>query len=158
VSDADGAGFVPAEFDVPAGMAGDGFRLTPLGPEHNAADYEAWTSSIDHVRATPGFAGSSWPTPMTPDENRRDLQGHRDDFDARRGFTYTVLDARDVVVGCLYIYPSDKPGVDADVKSWVRADRSDLDRPLWAAVTTWLRDTWPFTSFQYAERDPDDAP
>lgn len=149
---ADGSGFVPGEFDVPGGVVGDGFRLVPLGTEHNDDDYEAWTSSIDHIRATPGFAGRSWPAPMTADENRRDLQGHSDDFAARRGFTYTVLDARDAVVGCVYIYPSSEPGVDADVRSWVRADRSDLDRPLWAAVTTWLRDAWPFTEIQYAAR------
>jgi hypothetical protein len=59
-------------------------------------------SSIEHVRATPGF--STWPPVggMLLDENLRDLRRHTDDFERRVGFTYTVLDDEDVVVGCVY--------------------------------------------------------
>ena len=53
-------------------MAGE-FRLEPLGPEHNAADYAAWTASIGHMQTTPGFAGTGWPHPMSLAENLRDL-------------------------------------------------------------------------------------
>ena len=84
--------FVPATFVVPTSFVGNGVRLVPLGPEHNAADYAAWTSSIDHIRATPGYPDGNWPVPMTEAENLRDLQRHRADFEARRGFTYTVLE------------------------------------------------------------------
>jgi hypothetical protein len=49
--------FVPADFAVPTGLMAEAFRLEPLGPQHNAADYAAWTASIDHILATPGFAG-----------------------------------------------------------------------------------------------------
>ena len=84
--------FVPDDFDVPDGIAGDGFRLTPLGPEHNDADHAAWMSSIDHIRATPGFEEATWPHPMTLADNLGDLQRHRDDYDQRIGFTYTVLE------------------------------------------------------------------
>jgi hypothetical protein len=31
------------------------------------------------------------------------LQKHADDFKQRAGFTYTVLDDKDLVVGCVYI-------------------------------------------------------
>jgi hypothetical protein len=48
---------VSAEFDVPAGLETDLFILEPLSVRHNEADHAAWTSSIDHIRATPGFAG-----------------------------------------------------------------------------------------------------
>ena len=41
--------------DVPLGLATDDFVLEPLGPEHNEADYAAWTSSLEHIRRTPGF-------------------------------------------------------------------------------------------------------
>jgi len=98
---------------------------------------------------------------MSADENRRDLERHARDFAERRGFTYTVLshDAADVI-GCVYIYPQRSQGSDrlllreghADVKSWVRADRADLDRVLCDAVRTWLVRDWPFTSFDYAPR------
>ncbi|HEX4493538.1 MAG TPA: N-acetyltransferase [Acidimicrobiia bacterium] len=145
--------FVPPEFAVPTeAHFGDHLHLVPLGPQHNDADYAAWTSSIDHIRATPGFRKGSWPRPMSPSENLGDLERHADDFRLRRGFTYTVLDADDAVIGCLYIYPSKDERVDAAVQSWVRADRSELDRPLYDAVSSWLRSDWPFDVVAYRER------
>jgi hypothetical protein len=97
--------FVPGDFDVPRRLETPQFVLEPLGPEHNDQDYDAWTSSREHIHATPGWEDSSWPREMTPDENRADLQRHADDFRNRTGFTYTVLDpgSRDVI-GCVYIY------------------------------------------------------
>jgi hypothetical protein len=145
------ADFVPQDFVVPSEMTFGDVRLVPLGPEHNPDDFAAWTSSIDHIRATPGFAARRWPVPMTISENLRDLEAHAEDFRRRQGFTYTVLDDGDVV-GCVYIYPSSNEHVDADVRSWVRADRSGLDRPLYEAVRGWLRRDWPFGEVEYAER------
>jgi hypothetical protein len=145
--------FVPDDFAVPGELAADEFRLEPLGPRHNAGDYAAWTSSMEHIRATPGFAGWGWPTPMTADENLGDLRRHAKDFTARKGFTYTVLAGGDRVVGCVYIYPTEDraPGA-ADVRSWVRADRAELDVPLHDAVSAWLAESWPFTEVRYADR------
>jgi hypothetical protein len=100
------AEFVPPDFDVPLGLRTSEFVLEPLGPEHNEQDYDAWTSSMEHIAATPGYPDGAWPREMTRDENRADLQRHADDFRTRKGFTYTVLDpaGRDVI-GCVYIYP-----------------------------------------------------
>jgi len=145
--------FVPPAFAPPKRLADPRFVLEPLGPQHNERDYAAWTSSIEHVRATPGFPDGSWPHEMTLDENRGDLERHARDFAARAGFTYTVLDPVDGdVIGCLYIYPiKDVPG--AEVSSWVRADRADLDIPLAEAVAAWLRtDAWPFERVRYMGR------
>ena len=145
--------FVPVAFEPPDGIDIDGYHLERLGPEHNASDYAAWTSSIAHIQATPGFAGRSWPHEMTIEENRRDLQRHADDFAARTGFTYTVLAPdRSTVVGCVYIYPSDQRGVDADVRSWVPAEDAELDPLLYRAVKDWLRAAWPFDRVDYAPR------
>lgn len=44
------------------------------------------------------------------------------------------------------VVASSAPYVDARVQSWVRADRHDLDRPLFEAVRAWLRTEWPFES------------
>ena len=144
--------FVPGDFAVPRELVTGEFRLEPLGPQHNAGDYEAWTSSMEHIIATPGFAGWGWPKPMTPDENLADLRRHAGHFVARAGFTYTVL-AGDRIVGCVYIYPTkDRAHGAADVHSWVRADRADLDVPLYDAVRAWLAEAWPFTVVQYAPR------
>jgi hypothetical protein len=146
--------FVPGDFAVPRELVTAEFRLEPLGPQHNAGDYEAWTSSVEHIRATPGFAGRSWPDPgMTPEQNLGDLRRHAGDFAQRSGFTYTVLAGpADRVVGCVYIYPVDGAAGAADVRSWVRADWAELDVPLYAAVSAWLAGAWPFTGVHYAPR------
>jgi len=144
--------FVPPDFDVPLGLETPQFVLEPLGPEHNERDYDAWTSSMAHIRATPGWGDRRWPREMTLDENRADLERHADDFRNRTGFTYTVLDAGHDVVGCVYIYPARDGTHDAHVQSWARADRAELDRPLWQAVSEWLASAWPFRRVDYAER------
>jgi hypothetical protein len=150
--------FVPDDFVVPRSLVGDGFWLEPLGPEHNEGDYRAWTSSISHIRATPGFEGRSWPAPMTLAENLGDLERHAADFAARSGFTYTVRAVgSEEIIGCVYIYPlaSEGSGTSgADVRSWVSADRAALDVPLYEAVSAWLRSAWPFSAVSYAPRFP----
>jgi hypothetical protein len=145
--------FVPPDFDVPQGLDTPEFVLEPLGPEHNEQDYDAWTSSMEHIAATPGYPDGSWPREMTLDQNRSDLQRHADDFQNRRGFTYTVLDpaGRDVV-GCVYIYPVSDDDYDVCVLSWVRVSHAHLDTPLWRAVSEWLDSRWPFVRVQYAAR------
>ncbi len=152
--------FVPADFPVPDGLAAAQFRLEPLGPQHNTADYAAWTASIDHIQATPGFAGTGWPVPMSLADNLRDLERHAQDFAQRRGFTYTVLSigAGDVI-GCVYIYPRRDAGPggstgagQARVRSWVRADHAELDPVLYRTVLAWLEQHWPFQSIDYAPR------
>jgi hypothetical protein len=144
--------FVPDDFDLPQELVTSEFRLEPLGPQHNKGDYAAWTSSMEHIAATPGFADWDWPHPMPPEQNLADLRRHAEDFAHRTGFTYTVLASDDgSVVGCVYIYPSDVAGV-ADVRSWVRADRASLDGPLYEAVAFWLKNAWPFAAVRYAPR------
>ena len=145
--------FVPPDFVVPLRLETLQFRLEPLGPEHNVADYAAWSSSMEHIQATPGWAESSWPHEMTLEENRADLERHANDFKNRSGFTYTVLDLSGDVVGCVYIYPSKVDAHQAQVLSWVRASRAGLDVPLWRAVSDWLAAEWPFQNVDYAARD-----
>jgi hypothetical protein len=87
---------VPAGFLVPDSFDGPGFRFEPLGPQHNDRDYAAWTSSMEHILATPGFTSNRWPRPMSIDDNLQDLVGHADDFRSWEGFTYSILDVRDL--------------------------------------------------------------
>src|SRR5580658_27886 len=154
--------FVPEDFAVPDGLTAGEFRLTPLGPQHNEADYAAWTGSIDHIRRTPGFPDGNWPHEMSLNDNLRDLERHAQDFADRRGFTYTVLSASTGdVIGCVYIYParSPEPGSGAAgrrpacvVQSWARADCAALDPVLHDTVLAWLERDWPFDSIEYAPR------
>ncbi|MFD3698571.1 N-acetyltransferase [Streptomyces sp. NPDC058646] len=147
--------FVPAGFEVPRTLEADGFRLEPLGERHNERDLAAWSGSIAHIRATPGFGGGNWPPPegMSPEANRADLVRHARDFEARTAFTYSMLDG-DEVIGCLYIHPSRAAPGRVQVSSWVRADRAPLDAALYRTVSRWLREVWPFEAgrIDYAPR------
>lgn len=141
--------FVEDDFLVPLSFDGPGFRMEPLGPQHNEDDHDAWMSSIDHIRETPDFPDGTWPTAMTLGANLADLVRHAKDFESRSGFTYSILDGDDVI-GCVYIYPSQT--ADADVSSWVRASRAEMDVVTWQAISTWLDTDWPFASVEYGDR------
>jgi hypothetical protein len=142
--------FVPHGFEPPLEFTTGRLRLEPLGPQHNERDHAAWSSSIEHILASPGYGpDSSWPHEMSLDDNRLDLERHAADFSGRTGFTYTVLDA-DEVVGCVYVYPAPTDEHDAEVQSWVRASRAELDAPLREAVAGWLAREWPFERPLYA--------
>jgi RimJ/RimL family protein N-acetyltransferase len=148
-----GEPFVPPDFDVPLRLEAEEFVLEPLGPQHNERDYDAWSSSMEHIHATPGWEESTWPREMTLAENLSDLERHAGDFRGRNGFTYTVLERNGGdVVGCVYIYPVRDGESDARVLSWVRASRAELDVPLWRAVSDWVAAEWPFRRVEYAER------
>jgi hypothetical protein len=139
--------FVPADFDPPTALVTEQFRLEPLGPQHNESDHAAWTSSIEHIRSTPGYPDGKWPPleGMTLERNHADLVRHADDFARRAGFTFTVLDPiDDHVIGCVYIYPTKSEDWDITVQSWVTADRAELDVPLADAVASWLAADWPW--------------
>lgn len=145
---------VPDDFLVPAPLSTDRFRLEILGPEHNASDFAAWTSSIDFIRSLPGWEMSSWPAPMTLEENLSDCRSHAVRSAAGSDFAYTVLlPDRDDVVGCVYFKPTRPPRDGAvTVRSWVTAEHADLDAPLFEAVTRWLADSWPWSDVEYAPR------
>lgn len=144
--------FVPHDFEAPASFTGPGFQLEPLGPAHNERDYAAWTGSIDHIRATPGFPDpdDDWPYPMSLDDNMRDMEMHARHFDEKRGFTYSILND-DVVFGCVYIYPSRGVEGAASVSSWVTEDRAEMDRVVYDCLLAWLAD-WPFEAVEYEPR------
>lgn len=121
------------------------FFFEVLGPEHNAADLEAWSTSIDHIHATPGFRPDGWPERIyTLDENRADLERHRDHHRRRVDFAWTVLDPASpgTVVGCVYVKPDPTGGPHAVARSWVRSDRAELDGPLRDHLRAWIA-TWP---------------
>lgn len=141
--------FVPSDFAPPRSLDHPAFRLRPLTTDYNERDHAAWMGSIDHIRATPGFPDGRWPHPMSLEENLADLQRHQDHFEAKVGFTYTVLEAvgpldRADVIGCVYIYPDDAAETQVHVQTWVRQERADLDASLAAVVRAWLEEAWPW--------------
>jgi hypothetical protein len=128
--------------------------LTPLGVEYNQADLRAWSSSVDHIHATAGFEGylarrahDARAQPRGPASSRRGLRPG-----GAASPNSVLSDPGCDVVGCVYIYPSPLHGVDAVVRSWVRASRAELDERLYRTVSEWLAVEWPFRRFDYAPR------
>ena len=145
---------VSADFLSPDPIRTDEFRLAPLGPEHNESDYAAWTSSMDFIRSLPGWATSTWPKPMTLEENLGDCLSHLARSSSGSDFAYTVLlPDRDEVIGCVYFKPTrpPQPGAVA-VLSWVTVEHAELDKPLYEAVARWLADNWPWLIVEYDPR------
>ena len=137
--------FLPPHFRVPLPPPHAEFAFEVLGPEHNESDLAAWSSSIEHIRRSPGWEDATWPARVySPAENLADLTEHRDHHDRRLDLAWTVLDpaSRDLI-GCVYLKPPSGAGRPAVAKSWVRADRAALDRVLRAHLAPWWRAAWP---------------
>jgi hypothetical protein len=145
---------VPDDFVLPHPLETATFRLEPLSVAHNESDHKAWTSSIEHIQSTPGFAGRPWPSGFVSSrQNEIALAAHQRDFQNRTGFTYTVLNPKtSEVIGCVYFYPPRAPEFDVDVRSWVRADLANLDGELYRLALRWLKESWPWTRPEYAQR------
>ena len=137
---------VPTDSPVPEPPRHARFLFAVLGPEHNAADLEAWSSSIEHIHSTPGFGPDGWPQrPYTLEENLADLQEHRDHHRRGLDFAWAVLDPKRSgrVIGCVYLKPDATGAAEAEARSWVRADCADLDRALREHLRPWFATAWP---------------
>ena len=138
---------VPTDFDVPAGLEHERFRLRMLTVDDVVADFDAICSRVDH-EGTP-----QPPFVPTVAHNLVDLGWHQKEFELRRSFAYTVVAPDESeVLGCVYLYPSETH--DAHVRLWVRQSAFDagLDPVLEAAVREWVAMRWPFARVTYAER------
>ncbi|MCX6591661.1 MAG: twin-arginine translocation pathway signal protein [Acidobacteria bacterium] len=150
------AQFVPAAFQPPASYETAQFVLVPLGPGLEKLDFDAYMSSIDHLKAT--FTnGGKWPHPgITMAEALKDVEGEIANFKARKAFTYAVLTKdKKREVGCVYIAPSRQPGFEAQVRMWVT--KADFDRGVDAEVEklarAWVSAAWPFKKVAWPGRD-----
>jgi hypothetical protein len=148
--------FVPASFEPPRFVHAGDFVLKPLAPELTKIDYEAYMSSIEHLRTT--FSrGSNWPREdLTLEDARVDMETEKQRFDARTSFAYAVL-SRDekIELGCVYVYPSGRAGFDASIRLWVTQQQFDLgfDNELFAWTKVWIADDWPFLNPAFPGRD-----
>jgi len=147
--------FVPSDFEVPSVFEMERFRLRMLSVDDVQKDYEAVIESRDLLRSK----GSTWPRDgFTLEENLADLERHQQEFLDRKAFAYTVvsLDERRVL-GCLYINPTDREGIDAVVYMWARQSEHDLglDLILFETVKQWMGEVWPFEIVVYPGRELD---
>jgi hypothetical protein len=139
---------VPPDFEVPAGLQHERFRLRMLSVDDVVKDFDAICDRVDHRgKPQPPFV-------PTVARNLVDLGWHEKEFELRRSFAYTVVAPDESeVLGCVYLYPSETH--DAHVRLWVRraAYEAGLDSVLEAAVREWVASRWPFDRVTYDERD-----
>ena len=145
--------FVPTEFVVPSELSVANFTLRMLSTDDVDKDFEAVTSSA--ARLSQVWPDSGWPAGLTLRQNLIDLGWHEKEFQNRRSFAYTmVAPDESEVLGCVYFYPTEKAGYDAEVFLWVRESEAatDLDKGLFDAVQHWLASDWPFENPAYPGR------
>ena len=150
-------GFVADDFAVPAVLETARVRLRQLTIADLDIDFEAVTSSADHLRASFG-PENQWPVGLTRERDLADLGWHETEFNQRTSFAYTVVSLDESrCLGCVYIYPSLAAGYDAMCFLWVRASAVDegLDAHLFDTVRDWLAETWPFRTVVYPGRTTD---
>ena len=112
---------VAEDFAVPETVETSRYRLRQLTVADLDLDFEAVTSSEDHLRGVFG-ARNTWPAGLTRERDLADLGWHETEFDLRTSFAYTVMSLDEsLCLGCVYIYPSRAPAYEAFCTMWVRA-------------------------------------
>ena len=145
--------FVPAEFVVPSELVTANFTLRMLSVGDVERDFEAVTLSA--ARVSKVWPDSGWPAGLTLRQNLIDLGWHEKEFQNRTSFAYTmVAPDESEVLGCVYVYPTDKAAHDAEIFLWVRESEvaNDLDEALFEVVQRWLASAWPFVNPAYPGR------
>lgn len=145
---------MPRDFNVPETLETPEFRLRMLTVNDVVKDYDAVMSSVEHVKTV--WPGSKWPDGLTLEQNLVDLGWHQKEFQIRRSFAYTVVTpSESLVIGCVYIEPTQRAGYDAEVYLWARQSElgGGLDGRLYKAVQEWLVAHWPFTNAAFPGRD-----
>jgi hypothetical protein len=150
--------FLPQSFTVPLVFESENFRIRTLTVNDVVKDYDAVMSSFDHLQGVFGPT-SSWPSKdLTLEQDLIDLGWHQKEFQMRSSFAYTVVSLDESrVLGCLYIFPTDKADYDAKVTMWVRSDvlSQGYDLLLFQTVKAWLSKDWPFQKPAYPGREID---
>jgi len=145
---------VSADFIVPEVLETERMQLRPLTIEDVEMDYAAVMESEERLR-TIYDPGGEWPSGLTLYQNTIELGWHQTEFQLRTSFAYTVvsLDEKQVL-GCMYIYPTRKPGYDAEITMWVRQSQADtgLDEHLFETIENWIATRWPFKNPAYPGR------
>ena len=159
--------FIPNDFEIPALLETDNFRLRMLSVDDVEKDYEAVIESRELLHAK---FGGSWPRAgFTLEENLDDLKKHQQEFLDRKAFAYTVVSLDETkILGCIYINPPQKyknipefveywkrTGADAVVYMWVRQTEYEkgLDEILFHTVIDWINADWPFRKVTYPGRE-----
>jgi len=146
--------FVPDDFAAPDTLENEHFRIRMLTVNDVVKDYDAVMSSIDHLKKM--YPSSNWPSKdLTREQDLIDLGWHQKEFQMRSSFTYTVVELDESkVIGCIYIFPTNKGDYNAEITMWVRSSvlKEGLDSILFNTVKHWIIKEWPFDKVAYPGR------
>jgi hypothetical protein len=148
------AQLVPDSFQVPTTYVGANYKIVPLGPAVAELDYQAYMSSIDHIRKT---QGGTWPRPdLTMADQAKDMAGEKAQWDGRKSFPFAVLNPEGTKeLGCFYLRPSPKEGYDVVATMWVTKDQFDkgFEDQLYKDMKAWVSKAWPFKTVAWRGRE-----
>lgn len=157
--------------DVPGGFTHTAFVVRPLTTADVELDHAAVMASREQLRV---WEQDTWPEDdFTIEDNLDDLQRHQDLHDEGLAFTYTVMNPTETeCLGCIYLFPPEAKflarsdvtaladgrweDVDAAVYHWVRSSLigTGVDRDLFDALVTWLRESWPVDTNVFVASEP----
>ncbi|WNC72862.1 hypothetical protein RGQ13_02485 [Thalassotalea psychrophila] len=145
--------FIPNSFIAPTFLETDQFYFVVLEDSVAELDFEAVMSSQQRLRSIFG-PKSEWPkSNMTLEENIESLKIHKQEFQSRQAFAYSVLNAsKDKCLGSVYIDPSRSPNYDCELYFWVRNDSTALESELYKTISTWFLEKWPFSRVAFPGR------
>lgn len=148
--------FLPPDFEVPATLETERFRMRSITIHDIVKDYDAVMSSQQHLWSLFGEVWG-WPPPdLTLEQDLIDLAWHQKEFQLRSSFDYAVMSLDESrLLGCVYIDPCTDPRFDAEVTFWVRASelKTGLESHLDGTVRKWIESQWPFEGVAYPGRD-----
>jgi hypothetical protein len=133
----------------------DDFVLCPLTVDRFHLDYESYMASVEHLQNTFDVdeapfrvGGERWPAGTTLELALIDAAWcHMEWKVFRSSFTYSALaKSEKQQLGCGYIFPSHKSGIDVVCQTWVRADELDsgFDQRFYEWFRQWVETAWPF--------------
>jgi hypothetical protein len=137
---------------VPEKLTYEDVEIRAITRDHLTDDVNGINASLDLIRQT---RGGKWPTgPVTEEYNYVDLVWHEAEFRDGGSYTYTIWDANNRYLGCVYLYPMGGRTKltealldhDVDVSWWVTppAYEEGYYAKVYQALQHWLKNDLPF--------------
>lgn len=145
--------FISDIYKPPKNFDNEYFHFRVLEGKIAELDFEAVMSSQKRLQGIFG-SDSQWPkSDMTLEENIASLNVHKQEFESRQAFAYSVFNkSKTKCLGSVYIDPSDSPNYQCVVYLWVRDDSIELDNDLYQTVHKWLYEEWGFSKVAFPGR------
>ena len=145
--------FISETYEPPKSFDNEYFYFRVLEDEVAELDFEAVMSSQKRLQGIFG-SDSVWPkSDMTLEENIASLKVHKQEFESRQAFAYSVFNkSKNKCLGSVYIDQSESLNYQCVVYLWIRDDSIELDNELYQTVRQWLSEEWAFSKVAFPGR------